>query len=386
MQKKIELIKIEEENKFLIKSGDVFFSITEIMYIILEKYRLDWPFSKIALYLNQEKNTVFYNEEIINSIISDDKIKEIIALNTKYTSKSSYIYLKIKLIDPYKIKKLLHFLSIYLFNKKIFSFLSILGTVTSISYNIFFFDNISNLQNRLNSNIVEQLPQFITIYLLFILIIFLHEIGHASASYRYDIMPKEIGFGFYFTMPVLYTELTGIWSLKKTEKILVNISGIYFQLILNIIFVLILLLNSENIIVSILFLINCFSILFALNPFFKNDGYWIFSDYFNIVNLEMKADKCFIQLFRFIFSPKQSLLFLRDKRKILVLYSFVSFLFWFYFFFKTTKYMIINAKNHYESILNGFDLITWGKIVLYVFFVYMFIKSTYHRIKTIITN
>lgn len=385
MQKKIELIKIEEENKYFIKNGTVFFSITEIMYIILEKNRLDWPFSKIALYLNQEKKTAFYNEEIINSIISDDKIKEIIALDTKYTSKSSYIYLKIKLIEPNKIKNLLCFLSLYLFNKKIFCFLSVIGVIASVSYNILFFENISNLQNRLNSNIVEQLPQFIIIYLLFILTIFLHEIGHASASYRHGIMPKEIGFGFYFTMPVLYTELTEIWSLKKTEKILVNISGIYFQLILNILFVLILL-YSENTIVSILFLINCFSILFALNPFFKNDGYWIFSDYFNIVNLEMKADRCFIQFFRFIFSPKQSLLFLRDKRKILVVYSFVSFLFWFYFFFKTTKYMVINAKNHYESILNGFDLITVGKIILYVFFVYMFIKSTYQRIKTIITN
>jgi len=386
MQKKLELIQIKEENKYFIKNDGVFFSITEIMYLILEKYNSNWSFSNIALFLNKEKDTNFYNEEIISAIISDDKTKKMIDVDLKIISKSSYIYFKIKLIDPNKIRKILSFLSFNLFSKKTFYFFLIIGITMSISYFVLFYDNLLNLKNKLNSNILEQLPQFIYIYILFVLIVFLHEIGHASSAYKYGVLPKEIGFGFYFTMPVLYTELTEIWTLKRNEKIIVNVSGIYFQLILNILFVLILLFSPENITVSVLFLINCFSIFFALNPFFKNDGYWVFSDYFNITNLEIKADKCFVQLVRILFTPKESFSFFRDKRGVLVFYSFVNFIFWFYFFYKTSKYMIVNANKHYESISNGFDLIVIGKILLYVFFVYMFIKSTYNRIKTIIIN
>ena len=96
-------------------------------------------------------------------------------------------------------------------------------------------------------------------------------------------------------------------------KILINFSGIYLQLIINLLIIISLIFFPKNMLFNILFLTNSFSIIYALNPFFKNDGYWIFSDYFGIINLETKADKCFIQLFRGFVSPKKTFSFLKEK-------------------------------------------------------------------------
>lgn len=114
--------------------------------------------------------------------------------------------------------------------------------------------------------------------------ILVHELGHYLCCKHFKGNPGSIGIGFYFTAPVLFTNLDDVWRLKKSERILVNLSGIYLQNVyLFLISLIAVVFNiKELFIVSILF-----SVISLLNliPFIKLDGYWVLVDYFEIPNL-----------------------------------------------------------------------------------------------------
>lgn len=134
--------------------------------------------------------------------------------------------------------------------------------------------------------------EIIVLYFVLLLVVIMHELGHASASKYYGVPPGEIGVGFYLFFPVLYTNVTKIWRLRKNKRILVNIAGILFQLFLNSILILVYLLINQSSyagICKLLIAINTLFALYSLIPFIRNDGYWIYSDYFDIPNLNRQS-------------------------------------------------------------------------------------------------
>ena len=58
---------------------------------------------------------------------------------------------------------------------------------------------------------------------------FFHELGHASACKYFGVRHGGIGFGLYLNFPVLYTDVTEVWKLKRGERCVVNLAGVYFQ-------------------------------------------------------------------------------------------------------------------------------------------------------------
>ena len=58
---------------------------------------------------------------------------------------------------------------------------------------------------------------------------FFHELGHASACKYFGIQHGGIGFGLYLNFPVLYTDVTEVWKLKRGQRCVVNLAGVYFQ-------------------------------------------------------------------------------------------------------------------------------------------------------------
>ncbi len=91
----------------------------------------------------------------------------------------------------------------------------------------------------------------VTYVILFVILIF-HEFGHAAASMKMSVKPKEIGVGFYLIFPVLYTNVTNIWVLKKNKRIIINIAGIYFQNIANVLLIMIYLFYPNDICLRII--------------------------------------------------------------------------------------------------------------------------------------
>jgi putative peptide zinc metalloprotease protein len=112
----------------------------------------------------------------------------------------------------------------------------------------------------------------------------LHEIGHATSTRYFGAKHGGIGVGFYLLSPVFYADVTDVWRLRKVQRIIVNLAGVYFELIFCAVILSVgaIVHNSSLIIVSITIFIRT---LFNLNPFLRSDGYWILSDLIGIPNL-----------------------------------------------------------------------------------------------------
>ena len=146
---------------------------------------------------------------------------------------------------------------------------------------------------------------YLLMYPGLIILTLIHEFGHSAATLKFKVQPKSIGFGFYYLLPVLYTDISGIWRLSKKKRTIINLAGIYMQLLSNSIILLISLLIENVTITSFLYylaLVNTSIIIINLLPFIKYDAYWLYSDLSGINNLQSKSvellKKLFLNLFR----------------------------------------------------------------------------------------
>ncbi|MEL7162822.1 MAG: hypothetical protein AAFN92_18840, partial [Bacteroidota bacterium] len=62
-------------------------------------------------------------------------------------------------------------------------------------------------------------------------VLLFHELGHAASAYRFGVKPKKIGAGFYLVFPVLFADITEAWKLNRNRRLIVNMAGIYLQLL-----------------------------------------------------------------------------------------------------------------------------------------------------------
>jgi putative peptide zinc metalloprotease protein len=121
-------------------------------------------------------------------------------------------------------------------------------------------------------------------YALFAVSIFVHEFGHAAASARYGARPSGIGFTAYLIYPALYSDVSAAWQLKRWQRVVVDIGGAFFQLVVGAAYVFLhRFTGGEYFKVAVLMILaNC---LFSLNPILKFDGYWLVADALGVTNL-----------------------------------------------------------------------------------------------------
>ena len=117
---------------------------------------------------------------------------------------------------------------------------------------------------------------------------FFHELGHASACKRFGIKHGGIGFGLYLNFPVLYTDVTEVWKLDRSRRCVVNIAGVYFQLMCIIPIIICFMLTDSDVLRYMIIIMN-FGFVMTLNPFFKFDGYWMASDILGVPNLRQRS-------------------------------------------------------------------------------------------------
>lgn len=117
---------------------------------------------------------------------------------------------------------------------------------------------------------------------------FFHELGHASACKRFGIKHGGIGFGLYLNFPVLYTDVTEVWKLDRSRRSVVNIAGVYFQLMCIIPIIVCFMLTDSDVLRYMIIIMN-FGFVMTLNPFFKFDGYWMASDILGVPNLRQRS-------------------------------------------------------------------------------------------------
>lgn len=236
--------------------------------------------------------------------------------DARFRSSSNYLSLRFILI-PKKIVNIISskfsilFIGTRFFNWSILCLLILLITNTFI-----FFKDI--LQARQETFINEMVVLYF--FLFGFLICLVHEIGHASALKFYKKNAGDIGVGFYLFYPVFYCDVSEAWFLRKQNRVVVNLGGIYFELIISAIFIFIFQL-TDAITYAWLSSIILFRTILNLNPFLRRDGYWILSDITNIPSLQEDSIKYVKKTVSSLFKRQATKL---DFRPFIFLYGVLS--------------------------------------------------------------
>ena len=127
-------------------------------------------------------------------------------------------------------------------------------------------------------------------YGLLLLSLVVHELGHASACARFGVRPGEIGATLYLIYPALYSDVSGAWQLPRRQRVLVDLGGMYFQLVAGAAYAAAYALSGwEPLRVAVFMILG--TGVFSLNPIFKFDGYWVLADTLGVTNLSRQPSR-----------------------------------------------------------------------------------------------
>lgn len=126
------------------------------------------------------------------------------------------------------------------------------------------------------------------IYGVILVSILFHELGHLAACRRWNCAHGPLGFGLYFFNPVFYVDVTAAWRLKRYQRAVVDIGGVYIQLLFVPVSLLLFWLTHNPTYLMIIAIIDLL-LLGNFEPFMKLDGYWLLSDLTGIPNLHTRT-------------------------------------------------------------------------------------------------
>ncbi len=128
-------------------------------------------------------------------------------------------------------------------------------------------------------------------YLCVLAVLLFHELGHAAGMRHVGQPPHEIGFGFYLIFPVFFANVSNAWLVDRHSRFVVNLGGIYFQLLASVILYIGIALTEGHTQawLSLAFKSNLATALFVLIPFIRNDGYWLLADFLGLHDLYQRA-------------------------------------------------------------------------------------------------
>jgi len=185
-----------------------------------------------------------------------------------------------------------------------------------------------------------------TISLLF------HEFGHAAACSAYGARPGSIGFAFFLIWPVFYSNVSDIWRLTRKQRVLVDLGGVFFQLLTGAGFIILYKLTRwEPFNTSVFMIVG--SCLFTLNPIFRFDGYWVVSDVLGVVNLNQQKSRILLHFFQRLLKRQTKPLPWPTKTvNLLFVFSIVSFAVWGYFMVQLVP-IFADSLSRYPELLQG---------------------------------
>lgn len=191
-------------------------------------------------------------------------------------TKKSAMLLSFRLVSKTGVNLVSKYLSFF-FNPVICSLL-LASAIASQSYYLISLESSAFTIESLSSN------DLILSIALVAAGLFFHEFGHSSAAYKYQCRNMEIGVGWYVCFLVFYADLSESWKLERNKRLIVDVGGMYFQLIYTSALIWLCFLYNNSALFYSISLLNI-AFLWNLNPFFRMDGYWIASDYIGVANL-----------------------------------------------------------------------------------------------------
>lgn len=279
-----------------------------------------------ALNIFSEKQGRIYTPEEFDRLIKNSLTP---FFSSKDTSRTKSFWFRRDLFDHSLISRLSIPLK-KLFYPRIMFLLIVVGSILELMFFLNF-----NTNNFFSIDDVSFTILFGLIILLLSSSMF-HELGHAAACKFYNVEHGSVGFGLYLIFPVLYTDISNVWTLSRKKRTVVNFSGVYFQLIFLIPLLILYFATGSELLKYCIVVINL-NFVFTLNPFFKFDGYWVMSDMLGVPNLRARTHEFFAYLFSNRQQKKQMkkpfLLTMRRVEKIsLIVYSILANIFFIYYF------------------------------------------------------
>lgn len=184
--------------------------------------------------------------------------------------RSSYLWLKVPLVGPESIRPLTSRLSL-LFRPPMVATTLVLSLVAHL---VFYLEVVPRVTWRFES---VSLVTVLAVMAVLNLTTVFHELGHATASHHYGCPHGKIGWGIYLFFFVLYTDVSQAWRLDRRKRAVIDLAGIYFELMAAVVLLAVYLASGRELFVYALILID-FGIVASLNPVLRRDGYWLLSD------------------------------------------------------------------------------------------------------------
>jgi putative peptide zinc metalloprotease protein len=135
--------------------------------------------------------------------------------------------------------------------------------------------------------------------------VILHELGHAFAVKAYGREVHYIGVGWYWLGPIAFTDTSDMWLSARKPRMLVNLAGVYVDVLSAGISALVILLISNPYLQGMLWLFALYTYIGGfrmLSPLQEMDGYYILMDWVEKPRLRQAAViwlvKVFPKLFR----------------------------------------------------------------------------------------
>ena len=198
---------------------------------------------------------------------------------------------------------------------------------------IFALGNLDQLAHR-----IPTMSQFLSTQSLVSLVVLLsvikilHEFGHAMACRRCGGECFEIGLILLAFIPTLYCNVTDAWTFpERWKRLLVSFGGIYIEIILATIALIIWMLTGPSFLNAMMFnvflLCSVNTVLVNGNPLLRYDGYYLLSDLMEQPNLSQKSKEAFdYQWMSWFWVPKT----IKHFPNWISYYSILSFLYrWF---------------------------------------------------------
>lgn len=266
------------EQAYLLVIDSRHYEISHIIYEIILAIKEYDTYEGVAEYLSQVK-AITISHEAFEEIINNKLIPMGLFYKTKddHKKQSKYLWLRFEFFKSSWIK---HFKPLsFLFQPAVFR-CTLLCSCCILTALLVWFFSVEGFTIATDFHVDDLLIMFV----LSMITSMIHEIGHMCALMKFELEPGNIGCAFYFHKPVLYSEVTNTWQLRKNERALVDIGGMYFEtMILSIIAIISVFIGDGNLMISICLI--TIGMTFSLNPFLKWDGYWLFSDLIGIPNL-----------------------------------------------------------------------------------------------------
>jgi len=303
--------------------------------------------------------TILYEKLGAYGIIENDLIK------VKKKGKPSYLKLSFIVIPVHIIDKITPHLK-FLFAPRIMK-LTILFSLFIIGIGIY--NNFESITQQNLESIWLELLIFGFISVTF------HEFGHVTAAHYFGAEHGGIGGGFYLFSPVYFADVTDIWKLRPNKRIIVNLAGIYFELLICSIYILAGIGIGYNFltVIGLLIFVNT---LFNLNPFLRSDGYWVLTDLLEIPNLYKKSSQSLVKLLKSLVSSKK--IKTTKKAAFLSIYAAINYvfigLFIYYVLFLDSESILYLPHNIYDFIINAYQrkqeitLATLGQFIIPILF------------------